>query len=534
MPEILTTQLPPHLSAHDTHQIYNGLDSGITLEVWQRLREELDREETSSEHRKWQEGARINYSFERAMQAPALAMMRRGILVDQYYRWQVIAQLEQRIFNLQNTLNEFATAVWGKPLNANSYPQLKQFFYGAMKLPEQHQYVKGQRKTSINRDALEKLSIYFHAEPICSCIIRLRDLGKKVSVLRTEVDSDSRMRTSYNVAGPETGRWSSSSNVFGGGTNLQNITEELRRIFIADEGFKLAYIDLAQAESRCLAFLCFTLFNRTSYLDACESGDLHTLSAKLIWPSLPWHGQDQRYDKELAEQPFYHHFSYRDMSKRGGHASNYYGKPFTIARHLKVPQHLIESFQSSYFAAFPELPEYHKWCARELQLRGCISTPLLTTRHFFGRVNDDSTLREAIAHVPQHMVGTLLNLALWRVWHHLSSGPSPRVQILAQVHDAILLQYREEEEEAILNLVLPLMATPLTFAKRTMTIPSDILVGWNWAKYYDEGKALDDKRRGRKPKPLNLDGLRPRVLGVKDPRSRREDPSARGLARLIS
>jgi DNA polymerase I-like protein with 3'-5' exonuclease and polymerase domains len=540
MPEILTTKLPPHLSAHDSHQVYNGLDAGITLEVWHRLREELDREILRSHYANeesyqnalaWQQSTRINYAFERAMQGPALAMMRRGILVNQFYRWEVIAQLERRISNLEDMLNEFACAVWRKPLNANSHHQLKLFFYGAMKLPEQHSYVKGQRKTSINREALEKLSLYFLADPICSTIIRIRDLVKKLSVLRTEVDSDNRMRTSYNVAGPETGRWSSSSNVYGGGTNLQNITEELRRIFIADEGFKLAYIDLAQAESRCLAFLCYTLFGSTAYLDACESGDLHTLSAKLIWPSLGWNGEPT-HDKSLAEQPFYHGFSFRDMAKRGGHASNYYGKPFTISRHLKVPQQLIESFQSQYFDAFPELREYHKWCARELQLRGQISTPLLTTRHFFGRVNDDSTLREAIAHVPQHMVGVLLNLALWRIWYHLDTGRTSRVQILAQVHDAVLLQYREEEEETISSLVLPLMATPLTFAGRTMTIPSDILVGWNWAKYYDEGKAAEDARRGRKPKPLNLDGIR--GLGSSDSRSRREDPSARGLDRLIS
>jgi len=541
MPEILTTALP-HLSPHDSHQVYNGLDSGITLEVWLRLREELDQKILSVNYKteedylnalKWQEGARINYSFERAMQGPALAMMRRGILVDQYYRWEVIAQLEARISKVQDILNEFSCAVWGKPLNANSHHQLKIFFYEVMKLPEQTSYVKGQRRTSINRDALEKLSIYFHAEPICNTIIRLRDLGKKVSVLRTEVDGDSRMRTSYNVAGPETGRWSSSSNVYGGGTNLQNITEELRRIFIADQGYKLAYIDLSQAESRCLAFLCFTLFGAHRYLDARESGDLHTLAATLIWPGMGWQQGDKEHDRKLAEQEFYRGFSYRDMAKRGGHASNYYGKPFTISRHLKVPQQLIESFQSSYFAAFPELREYHRWCANRLQLTGQISTPLLTTRHFFGRVNDDSTLREAIAHVPQHMVGVLLNLALWRVWHSFGTGPTARVQILAQVHDAILLQYREEEEESVLGEILPLMATPLTFAKRTMVIPSDILVGWNWAKYYDEGKAEEDARRGRKPKPLNLDGLKGKRLGGPDTRTRREDPSARGLDRLI-
>src|SRR5436190_3868899 len=528
MTEILTTNMPKYLSPHDSHQVYNGLDAGITLEVWQRLREELDREEATPEHRAWQAGARINYSFERAMQGPALAMMRRCILVDNYYRWEVVASLERRISHLQNVLNEFACAVWGKPLNPNSHHQLKQFFYEAMKLPEQHSYVKGRKNVSINRDALEKLSIYFHAEPICNCIIRLRDLSKKVSVLRTEVDGDSRMRTSYNVAGPETGRWSSSSNVFGGGTNLQNITEELRRIFIADRGKKFAYIDLAQAESRVLGLLCFILFNLSHYLDACESGDLHTSTCRLIWPGLGWTGE-AKVDKELADQDFYFHHTYRYMSKRGGHGTNYYGKPFTIARQMKVPQKLIEDFQQGYFAAFPDISRYHKWCAQQLQLHGQISTPLLTSRMFFGRSNDDATLREAIAHVPQHMVGVLLNLALWRIRAYLRR----QCEILAQVHDAVLIQYDEEREEKVLQAVIPLMATPLYHNGREMIIPSDIAVGWNWSKYYDEAMAANDARRGRKPKPLNLDGLRGRVLGVPDIRSRREDPSAKGLERMM-
>lgn len=527
MPELLTTALPS-LSPHDSHQVYNGLDACITLEIWQRLREELDAKQDSSINAAWAEGARINYSFERAMMGPALSMMLRGILVDQFRRWEAVKSLEERIEKVQTILDEFSNAVWNRPLNANSPKQLKELFYVVMGLPEQHKYVKGTKKVSTDRDALEKLSLYYHAEPFVNCIIRLRELAKKVSVLRTEVDDDSRMRTSYNVAGPETGRWSSSSNVYGGGTNLQNITEELRRIFIADKGKKFAYIDLSQAESRILAFLCWCLFGKSNYLDACESGDLHTLTCRLIWRGLGWTGE-LKDDKELAEQNFYHHFSYRDMAKRGGHGSNYYGKPFTISRNLKVPQRLIEDFQRDYFAAFPEIPEYHRWCARELQLHGQISTPLLTSRMFFGRVNDDSTLREAIAHVPQHMVGTLLNLALWRVWAYLGS----ECQILAQVHDAILIQFDEEREEEVLQKVIPLMATPLTHNSRTMVIPSDILVGWNWAKYYDEGMAAADVRRGRKPKPLNLDGLKGRRLGGKDNRSRSEGSETSGLDRRI-
>lgn len=507
-----------HLDPHEVHQTYNGLDTAVTLEVWQNLQSQ--RGDPASE---------LMYSFSRAMQAPALEMMLRGIRVDQFHRWNTIRDLEAKATSVQEILDEFAEACWSSGLNPNSPKQLKTFFYEVMKLPEQFRYFKGTKKVSTDREALEKLQLYFHAEPIINCILKLRDLLKKVSVLRTEVDADSRMRTSYNVAGTETGRWSSSSNVYGGGTNLQNITEELRRIFISDPGKKFAYIDLSQAESRALGFVCWTLFGHHQYLDACESGDLHTTVCRLVWRNLGWNGE-AKHDKALAERNFYRQFSYRDMAKRGGHGTNYYGTPPTMARHLKVATKLIEDFRNDYFIAFPEIPLYHKHIARTLQLDGTITTPLGTGRLFFGRLNDDTTLREAIAYVPQHMVGVLLNLALWRVWYYLGR----KVDILGQVHDAILIQYKEEEEAEILPKVVKLMATPLTHSGREMIIPSDVNVGWNWAKYYDKAMAEEDVRRDKKPKPLNLDGLRSLSPGGTDSRTRSEDPEARGLDRVLS
>ena len=497
MPEI--TELARQFDAHTTHQIYNALDSCLTLEIF----EELSRLPSSPE-------SQLMYQFSRAVQAPALEMMLRGIRVDGTRRWSFISRLEADEAKVQTILDEFAFAVWGQGLNPRSPKQLKEFFYTAMSYPPQFKFYKGEKKLSTDREALEKLSAYFHSQPIINCILKIRDLRKKSSILRSEVDSDGRMRTSYNVVGTETNRWSSSKNVEGGGTNLQNLTEELRRVFIADPGKKLAYVDLSQAESRALGFLCRVILGRSAYLDACESGDLHTAVAKLVWPGLGWTGEPGA-DRALAERPFYRHFTYRDMAKRGGHGTNYYGQPFTISKNLKVPQELIESFRKAYFSAFPEIPEYHRHVARELQLNGSITTPLGTTRTFFGRSRDDATLREAIAHVPQHMVGVLLNLALWRVWHHL-----PEVQIMAQVHDAILIQYDEEREEETLTQVLPLMATPLTAGGLIVVIPSDVAVGWNWSKWSER----------------NPDGLKSHRVGKPDVRARKEHPDASALDRL--
>src|SRR5206468_12296259 len=138
----------------------------------------------------------------------------------------------------------------------------------------------------------------------------LRDLTKKVQMLKTEIDPDGRIRTSYNIGGTTTGRLSSSFSEFGTGTNLQNIEENLRSIFIADEGMKLAYFDAEQGESRAVGGIEWNLFRDGRYLDACESGDLHTSVAKLCWPGLDWNG-DLAHDKQIAEEPYYRHYSRR-------------------------------------------------------------------------------------------------------------------------------------------------------------------------------------------------------------------------------
>jgi hypothetical protein len=41
--------------------------------------------------------------------------------------------------------------------------------------------------------------------------------------LEAKLSPDGRLRCSFNIAHPETHRWSSNSNGFGEGTNLQNI-----------------------------------------------------------------------------------------------------------------------------------------------------------------------------------------------------------------------------------------------------------------------------------------------------------------------
>lgn len=486
------------------HQVYNGLDCTVTYEVHEALTKLLHSHEDQT--------PQVIYNFERALQGPILEIMLRGFLVDEPTRQLHMADLQRTIGKLQTILDAYAQAIWGQGLNPRSHPQLKAFFYGqaGLRLPEIWISDKGVRKLSFKREVLEKLESYFYAMPVIAVILAIREHAKQLEILATEIDPDGRMRTSYNIGGTETGRLSSSSNAFGTGGNLQNIPPKRRRIFVADPGYKLCVIDLEQAEAREVGWLCGTLFDRWGYLEACERGDLHTENSKLIWPKLAWTG-DARRDRELADQNFYRDFSYRDMSKRGGHGTSYKGSAWTIARHLKVPVQLIVDFQSAFFSARPEIQMYHQWCGQQIQMEPhSITTPFGRTRHFFGRHDSDNTLREAIAYSPQGSTADRTNLGMLRHWQHFRTD----TQLLAQTHDSITFQFKQALEPEIVPLAVKIMEIELTCPKRSFVIPGEAKTGWNWAYHHDTSKPTGPKN------PLNPDGLK--KFKIKDDRKRLE------------
>ena len=489
MPIIHTSALQEGVTLPENEQIYNGLDCCITHEVLEAIRG-------------LGEAPRI-YNFARALQAPVLAMMTRGFKIDGYERSKGIETLELEIARLTALLDRFADAVWGKPLKANSPKMLQDFFFTHMRIPEIWTSKKGERKLSMDREALEKLDNYYHARPIVATILAIRDAVKQLSVLRTEVDPDGRMRTSYNVAGTETGRFSSSTNAFGTGTNLQNITASLRKMFIADPGWKICGIDLEQAESREVGWLSGIICNDWSYLDACYSGDLHTLVAQTAWPSLGW-GSDPKRNRKIADTPFYRNLTYRDMAKKLGHGSNYRGLPPTMARHAKIPTATAEQFQRAYFERFAGIPKWHRWVAQQLQTTHSITTPFGRQRTFFGRSNDDTTLREAIAFSPQSATADRLNLVLWRLWYYM-----PEVQLLAQVHDAAYIQFPEHlDEQEVVAQALSYFDVPMEKDGHKLVVPGEAKTGWNWGNYHPETnpdglkKWSKDKRDMRTRTPI--------------------------------
>jgi uracil-DNA glycosylase len=159
----------------------------------------------------------------------ALKMMLRGIRIDMEHR----TKLRKEIFLEQQRVH----ARLGNLIPHSIVPKLKTSKVPWFASPKQQQMLfydilglegKTHRKTgrtSINDESLNLLEEqYPELRTIFAHIRAERSLGVfRSNFLDAEVDHDNHMRTSFNPAGSETFRWSSSANAFGGGTNLQNI-----------------------------------------------------------------------------------------------------------------------------------------------------------------------------------------------------------------------------------------------------------------------------------------------------------------------
>lgn len=506
----LTPESMQRMSPDDLEWVYNGLDCCVTMEVLHAVLPQLD------------DTTRVTYERSLALQAPVMEMSVRGLLVDQGRRYEILRRYERRTEQLEAQLDEIVRDGIGTTTNWRSPLQLRNLLYDVMGLPPvRKRNARGIMAPTVNREALEKLQTYWIAEPLVLHLLALRDLGKKRGFLETGIDADGRMRSSFNIAGTTTGRLSSSESEFGTGTNQQNIDRELRSIFIADPGWKFLNIDLEQADSRNLGGMCWNTFYAErgedfagAYLNACESGDLHTTVCKMARPNLPWTG-DRAEDRKIADTKYYRNDSYRDLDKKLGHGSNYLGTPPTMAKHAKVPLLEVKTFQSNYFKAFPEIPAFHAWVISELKRSSTLYNILGRRRTFFGRDSDASTHREAVAYCGQSSTAEEINIGMLQIWR------AHRIPILLQVHDSLLMMYPEEIEEEIVPWALDtILVRQILAGGREFVVPAEAKIGWNYGDYND------DPSRGE----INLDGLKKWKGGDDRVRERRDTRlSIRGL-----
>lgn len=420
--------------------------------------------------------SKTTYEYSELMLGPIMTMMRRGVQIDVKRRDMLVKILEERIAKVQANFDWVCEQMWGTTINHNSTPQLIYLFYTLLAIPEQTKSKKGETKVATDREVLERIAKeYPRGAFLANHILRIRDIEKQIEFLTKKLSPSNRFHASFNVGGTETFRLSSSEHPLRIGSNLQNIPKEARTCFVPDPGYVMFYSDQQGAEARVVAYLS----GDENYIAAVEGGDSHTMVASMVFGFPP--------DRELAEREYYRGYSYRDITKKGAHGSNYYGKPFTLAQQMKVETAVAEAFQNQYFRRFPGISDWHVWVAKQLQTKGYLVSPFGIRRNFWNRRWDDATLREAIAFVPQHCVGVLMNVGIYRLWERFEGRPGADLQILLNLHDAVLGQVRIDKADELLPQVLeclrfPFPVTDIKGITREIVIPFDVEIGYNWGK----------------------------------------------------
>lgn len=413
----------------DDHWRYNAEDCVRTREIGEvsaRVIKQLGLEEVEA--------------FQQAFFWPVLQCMQRGVRIDQKLRQTMAMSLHDEIAQRESWLRD----VLGHPLNPRSSLQMRKLFYDDFRCPPNWSKPKPGAPRTLTCDdaALEKIS---HGEPLLVPIIRviqeLRSLGVFLGTfVNAPLDVDGRMRTSYNICGAETFRFSSSENAFGSGTNLQNIPSggeddesglvlpNVRRLFIPDDGYVIFDTDLSKADLRIVVW---------------ESGE-NEMKAMLREGRDPYVEVAREFHKRPSitkASPEYRTF------KSFCHGTHYLGTPHGLAQRLGLTVRDAERTQRWYLGKYPAIARWQEDFKRKVASRRYVENVFGYRRYYFDRV-DEALFREAIAWVPQSTVALYIN----RIWMALFEK-HPHIQILLQVHDSLVGQFPSHRQDECIKQI---------------------------------------------------------------------------------
>lgn len=420
------------------------------------------------------------YNRQRKLIPPLTYMMERGIKVD----LKGMKASSERAIKDSLILQEKLNSISGRDLNAQSSKQLIQYFY----IDKGHPPYKGRDgKVTTDEEAMKRLSRKGFKE--ADLVLQIRGLNKRASTyLEVEkVDPDGRIRCSYNPVGTRYSRLSSSKNIFGTGTNLQNWPHDILEYLVADEGYVAYNMDLSQFENRIVAYVG----NITQMIEAFEQGkDVHRLTAALIFGIAPDEVSDEPGSASIGGGKF----SQRFWGKKANHAFNYDFGYRSFSLTYEIPENDGKWIYSRYHTAYPGVKQSYHVMVRAQLAKNRTLTNLLGRRTLFLGKWEDKTFKEAYSCIPQGTCGDVINERGVNYIYYDQNSFWP-VELLLQVHDSIGFQIPlsvpwSEHAEMIIKIKRSL-ETPLVAGAREFVIPVDLTVGKNFCK--EKGVELKGK-----------------------------------------
>lgn len=390
---------------------------------------------------------------------PVLFLMeKRGVKIDK----QTFKDLSQKLGKKLEELEGEIYTLAAQSFNLNSPLQLSQILFGVLGLPTQ-----GIKKTksgfSTGKDELDKLETQHE---IIGKIKQYREISKikstYVDALPTQTDAQDILHTTFTQDVTSTGRLSSMS------PNLQNIPvksdlgQAVREGFVARPGRVFVSVDYAQNELRVASALAddkdlIAIFN--------SERDVHREMAAQIYGVAP----DQVGDDQ------------RRVAKTVNFSVLYGAGPRNLQQTTKLPYAEAKALIERYFTLRHKIKDFMQATLKQAEEQGFAET-------YFGRrrptpdiKSSNFQVREAAkrASINMPIQGTaadLIKIAMVKLEQELLNIPEA-YQIL-QIHDSILIEAKEGDEQKVLELASQVMTSVCPDLPVKFTV--DAQIGKTW------------------------------------------------------
>ena len=432
---------------------YASADVDMTLRLAPLLRAEMEQKRQTE----------LFNTVEMPLVPVICAIERAGVLLDVPFLKQMEVELAQRLAALVQEIHDLA----GLAFNINSTQQLADVLFGKLAISSTGLARTATGKISLTAGVLEGMA---GKHPILDKILEYRQLGKLQSTYVLALPSlinprTGRVHTSFNQAGAETGRLSSSN------PNLQNIpirTEigrQVRRAFIAPAGWRLISADYSQVELRIVAHAS----RDPNLLGAFERGeDVHASTAAAV------------YGVPLADVTK----EMRGRAKTVNFGLVYGQGAFGLAQQTGMTPGEATEFINRYFTIYAQVKTYLDSLRVQAAQVGYVET-LLGRRRYFPELapgaqtphNVRQALERAAINAPiQGTSADIIKLAMIRLAQRLQDA-GLRTRMILQVHDELVLEAPEAELDTAVALVREVMSHAFTLS---IPLKVDVEVGPNW------------------------------------------------------
>lgn len=464
---------------------YNALDSAVLPEVLAQQKANLTAQDN------------LRHYSRTIKVLPALTYMQvRGIRMD---KERLARESEKCKVEMERCTEEFLKRTGKEKFNLGSPTQLIEYFYKERGIKP----IKGKGGgITTDDDAMKQLDR--HGVEEASIVQKYRRAQKmKGTYYDMRLSPEGRLHCQYKPVGTKTARLSSSESFFGYGTNMQNQPYDLKFCCLADEGYLIGEMDLAQAENRIVAWAGPVPEMKDAFIRGI---DVHSLTASLILSQVK--GRiveiEEVSDVKGTAPVGNRTWSERDVGKRSNHALNWDMTWMEAMNQWECTAEAAKRIITAYHTAYPAVRfGYHPFIQNMLKSgrSGTSENPFGRKRKFLTPTYGSSarqTFKDAYADYAQSTVGCIINeYGLNQVMHNPIQYRE--LELLNQVHDSIWFQIPFSigaiRMAQLLNNLAKSLERPIMVRGDEMSIPVDCKLGLNLgdAKKIKLGPHLDER-----------------------------------------